>query len=988
MRKYLRWVLALIFSATLSQAHAETVLQEFPLVLEAGLVIEPATSRAREHFLSDIRFDPERGYGYTGGRPGRRTLAVALGGDASWPLLWRDGVEKYVFRVPRGKYRISLSFIETDVVAKGLRVFDVVAEGKPLFSTLDIFERVGDFAWLTLRGEVAVYDGWIDLNFVSRTPDWPARVSRVKLELLAEPSSSTSSALPPPPGSSNHDPLDAQSPEPMSLEEVQGLGLNVYELRIPEHELRRMSVRLSPPVEVPGELHSLGDIDPVFISYDADITRWHRKKSFRLRVRDELKRSIRRRKSLYLSAEVGDPTLLRAMASAALAESAGLATPSVEPVAVVFNGEFQGVYFDTELLGKGFRRRWRRDRVGLLALETGSDHLKNSWEPYGEKRGKRGNLVSLTELMHQLNRLDAGQVLQFFEDRFYLERYIDRLAVRVLCGGDPASAARLFLKDSRNGKWEIFQEAHANGSLGVYDFEPDPRTLAEREGSAAQRRLFGRSLAAGRGRGVSVLETRFLKQTVLRDRLFDRVESLLSGELSPEKIDVLIDKAFAQIRSAGLRDPYLRLTGDGLSLFRTGPRRLKADYRARAEVLRQTIARERSRPDSPVLLNEVLARGENGSPWVEVVNDSEAAVDLSSYFLASSMDAEAFRIPLPAGKVLAPGELCDMPLPRTTTLASPSGGFLSLNRERPRGHGDAAICDFLFLGHQSPGTSYGRLAGGLRQGEWAFLSEPTPGATNASSALAPPSYAYRHGLVRGAQGDFTVWFKTTSLAARGKNRPEKVVLMYREKGAAHYESADMAWDERQFHYSFHFEVQPSRLRAAYYFLATSPDGIEGVYPLPAPHLTFFLPVLPGLKLNEVLPRPVGTPEGPGEFVEIYNAGEHPVDLGGCFLSDSRRNPSKWRIPGGPKIPPKGFAVVYVDGTGRGNHASFKLSNSGEFLGLYTRMEEGNLLIDSLRYRALRVGESWGASPDGSRNFRVRKHPTPGARNLPPVPEKL
>lgn len=978
-------ILLLVLSAAL--ARAETVLDEFPFVLEAGLVTRSATSQTREGFLPDLRFNPERGYGHTGGRRGRRTLAVALGGEASWPLSWREGVEKYVFRVPRGKYRVELSFIETDVAAEGLRVFDVVAEGKPLFSTLDIFKSAGDFAWLTLRGEVAVYDGWLDLNFVSRTADWPPRVSRVKLELQGEPSVSTFSAPAPPLDLRGQALLEDQPPKRLSLQEVRGLGLPVYELHLSEHELRRMSVRLSPPVEVPGELHSLGDIDPVFISYDTDTSRWHRKKSFRLRVHDASNRSIRRQKSLYLSAEVGDPTLLRAMVSAVLAESAGLATPSVEPVALLLNDEFQGVYFDTELLGKRFRQRWQRDRVGLLALETGSDHLRNSWEPYGERRGKRGSLVSLTELMHQLSRLDEGQVLQFFEDCFYLGRYVDRLAVRALCGGDPASESRFFLKDSRNGKWEIFQETCPNGTLGVYDFELEPRTLAEGEGSASRRRLLGRSLEAGGGRGVSVLETRFMNQAVLRDRLFDRFESLLSGELSPEKVDVRIDEAFARIRSAVLRDPHLRLIGDTLRRFRAGPRRLKSDYRARTKSVRQALARERRIPDSPLLLNEIQVRGENDPLWVEVVNSSDLPVDLVSYFLVTSMDAEAFRIPLPAGKVLAPGEFFPMPLPRTTTLASPSGGFLSLCRERPQPHDGVTFCDFLFLGHQSPDRSYGRLAGGRRQGEWAFLREPTPGAANSGSGLAPPSYAYRHGLVRGAKGDFTIWFKTTFLAARGENRSEKVTLMHREKGAKSYESVRMAWDESRLHYSFHFEVEPSRVRTSYYFLATSPDGVEVVYPLSAPHLTFFLPVLSPLRLNEVLPRPARTPDAPGEFVEIYNPGEHPVNLGGCFLSDSRRNPRKWRIPGGQKIPPKGFAVFYVDGADRGNHASFKLSNSGEFLGLYTRAEEGSLLIDSLRYRALRVGESWGASPDGSGNFRVRKHPTPGARNLPPVPEK-
>jgi hypothetical protein len=50
------------------------------------------------------------------------------------------------------------------------------------------------------------------------------------------------------------------------------------------------------------------------------------------------------------------------------------------------------------------------------------------------------------------------------------------------------------------------------------------------------------------------------------------------------------------------------------------------------------------------------------------------------------------------------------------------------------------------------------------------------------------------------------------------------------------------------------------------------------------------------------------------------------------------------------------------------------------------MEEGNLPVDALVYRGMRVGESWGASPDGSKSFKAWRDPTPGARNIPKVPK--
>jgi hypothetical protein len=146
-------------------------------------------------------------------------------------------------------------------------------------------------------------------------------------------------------------------------------------------------------------------------------------------------------------------------------------------------------------------------------------------------------------------------------------------------------------------------------------------------------------------------------------------------------------------------------------------------------------------------------------------------------------------------------------------------------------------------------------------------------------------------------------------------------------------------------------------------------------------------VLPQLKINEVLPRPLRRPDSAAEFIEIYNASDAAVDLEGMYLSDSRTNPTKWRIPAGNVVAPGGFAVFYATNLGKGNHTNFRLNNSGEFLGLFGRIEEGNLPVDRVAFRALLPGESWGRRKDGAKGFRVWKDPTPGARNLPKIPEE-
>ncbi|MCH2580975.1 MAG: hypothetical protein MK133_07225, partial [Planctomycetes bacterium] len=86
------------------------------------------------------------------------------------------------------------------------------------------------------------------------------------------------------------------------------------------------------------------------------------------------------------------------------------------------------------------------------------------------------------------------------------------------------------------------------------------------------------------------------------------------------------------------------------------------------------------------------------------------------------------------------------------------------------------------------------------------------------------------------------------------------------------------------------------------------------------------------------------------------------------------------------IKPGGYEVFYCDGLNRDRHTSFKLSNSGEFVGLYTAPQEGSLLVHGCAFRGVPLGSSWGRKQDGSRSFRAWKDPSPGKRNLPKIPE--
>lgn len=74
-----------------------------------------------------------------------------------------------------------------------------------------------------------------------------------------------------------------------------------------------------------------------------------------------------------------------------------------------------------------------------------------------------------------------------------------------------------------------------------------------------------------------------------------------------------------------------------------------------------------------------------------------------------------------------------------------------------------------------------------------------------------------------------------------------------------------------------------------------------------------------------------------DWIEIHNAGATTANLDGWFLTDSARNLTKWRFPA-VTLESDGYLVVFASGKDRRDpagelHTNFKISGSGEYLGL-------------------------------------------------------
>jgi hypothetical protein len=157
------------------------------------------------------------------------------------------------------------------------------------------------------------------------------------------------------------------------------------------------------------------------------------------------------------------------------------------------------------------------------------------------------------------------------------------------------------------------------------------------------------------------------------------------------------------------------------------------------------------------------------------------------------------------------------------------------------------------------------------------------------------------------------------------------------------------------------------------------DSIETQFasqgPNPLPH---------ALWLDEVMADNATAVADPvGEFedwLEIVNASNASVDIGGHHLTDDVLAPTKWTFPAGTLVPAGGRIVVWCDNdlAQPGLHANFALSAGGELVALFA--PGGATLLDVLHFGPQRADVAlarFGATAPGE-FWRAAVDPTPGA----------
>jgi hypothetical protein len=124
-------------------------------------------------------------------------------------------------------------------------------------------------------------------------------------------------------------------------------------------------------------------------------------------------------------------------------------------------------------------------------------------------------------------------------------------------------------------------------------------------------------------------------------------------------------------------------------------------------------------------------------------------------------------------------------------------------------------------------------------------------------------------------------------------------------------------------------------------------------------------------INELLPKnsQYGSDQD-GEFddwIELYNPSDEDQDISGYFLTDSKKDLTKWKFPDGTTISSKSYLIVWADGdtTQVGLHTNYKLSADGENIVLLTPDQQ---VINVVEYPATLVEQSWARKPNVTGDF--------------------
>ena len=455
--------------------------------------------------------------------------------------------------------------------------------------------------------------------------------------------------------------------------------------------------------------------------------------------------------------------------------------------------------------------------------------------------------------------------------------------------------------------------------------------------------------------------------------------------------------------------------------------------------------------NAQLYINEFMASNDTSFPgpqgdypdWIEIYNNGAEDVMLGGYYMSDVLDGPAamYQIPstypdsvtVPAGGFIVfyanKGEESSV----MNLNFKLSGGGESIGIW----NAESTILDSLTYGNQESDISMGRFPDG---GDfWGFMIEITPGAANANPSPSVPDLyinefmASNDAALPGPQGDYPDWIEIY-------NGGEEAVML-----GGYYMSDDLADPEAMYQipstYPDSVTVQPGDFIVFYAnkgeessvmnlnfklsgggeqiglwnpesvfmdsltYVEQFADTSYGRYHNGTENWYFMSDYTPGesnvnpnigpsdvvLYINEFMASNDAAFPGPQEdypdWIEVYNAGEEAVMLGGYYMSDDLSDPEAMYMipdmyPDSVTVEAGGFILFYAN---KGEATSvlnlnFKLSGSGESIGFWNPEQ---VFIDSLTYGEQIADTSYGRYTDGTNNWFMMPDYTPGESNRNP-----
>ena len=334
----------------------------------------------------------------------------------------------------------------------------------------------------------------------------------------------------------------------------------------------------------------------------------------------------------------------------------------------------------------------------------------------------------------------------------------------------------------------------------------------------------------------------------------------------------------------------------------------------------------------PLCINEFLAINRECHPdeygdyddWVEIYNKGNESVDIGGFYITDNL-SNPFRWQIPATN------------PSLTTIP-PKGhlliwcdyqnwqGVLHVNISL-NGNGEdiglfapegIRLIDGLSFNRQKADKSYGRYPDGCDN--WQNFCNPTPGSTNIIKSIkisditqTPKSPTASDEVIITAKivSDFGVHSAVVEYKAVGNSYE----VPLKDNGMCY---DGMAGDNI---YGAIIPPMPAGALVEYFVRVTHEKGItfkpsgsslsytvQGIAAVPTIVINEFLAVNHTICLDDF-----GEYE---DWIELYNSGTAPVDIGGLFITDNLGNPTRCQIPAtSPEettIPPNGFIVLWCD----------------------------------------------------------------------------